>query len=79
MAGEMPESERRRFNADDCRVYRLDRERWAPVPESPPGRKSMRKIAAVSLAVSFVAINKTIPPELAQQMDAAAAKADAED
>ena len=39
----------------------------------------MRKIAAVSLAVSFVAINKTIPPELAQQMDAAAAKADAED
>ena len=39
----------------------------------------LRKIAAVSLAVSFVAIQKEIPAELAQQMDAAAAKADEED
>jgi hypothetical protein len=36
----------------------------------------MRKIAAVTLAVSFVASNRSIPHELAEQMDAAAAKVD---
>jgi len=36
-------------------------------------------LVAALVILYGVAINKTIPPELAQQMDAAAAKADADD
>ena len=36
-------------------------------------------LAALLVAAYGVAIHKTVPPELAQQMDAAAAKAEAED
>jgi cytochrome b561 len=36
-------------------------------------------LVALLVALYGVAVNKTIPPELAQQMDTAAAKADADD